>query len=189
MPFPTMPALPTFDTERLLLRAVEASDLSALLAVNGDDDVTRYLPYTSWRNLDDANAWFERVRDRHAQGTAMQFVAVERRSQNVIGSCLLFNLDEANGHAEVGYVLGKRYWGAGYMREAVAVLIDYAFDELKLRRIEAVADPRNLASDRLLVGLGFTREGLLRERWVMNGEVQDGSWYGLLRREWRSAES
>lgn len=184
MPFPVPPRL---ETERLLLRAVDKADLPALLVVNGDDDVTRYLPYTAWRDIADAEAWYRRISERHENGTAMQFAIVEKQLNTVIGSCLLFNLDDTSGHAEVGYVLGKAHWGSGYMREAVAALIDYAFDGLALRRVEAIADPRNLASDRLLARLGFTREGHLRERWVMNGEVQDGYFYGLLRREWPPA--
>jgi [ribosomal protein S5]-alanine N-acetyltransferase len=185
MPFP---ALPRLQTERLLLRAVEQADLPALLAVNGDDDVTRYLPYASWRDAADAQAWYARVCERRENGSSMQFAVVDKRSKTVIGSCLLFNLDDANAHAEIGYVLGKAYWGSGYMREAVAALIDYVFEGLSLHRVEAIADPRNLASDRLLTNLGFTREGLLRERWIMNGEIQDGNYYGLLRHEWPPAK-
>jgi RimJ/RimL family protein N-acetyltransferase len=66
-------------------------------------------------------------------------------------------------------------------------LLAYAFDELDLRRIEADVDPRNAASIRTLERLGFRREGYLRERWRVNGEVQDALFYGLLRREWRNS--
>jgi len=181
MPFP---ALPRLETERLLLRAVEHADLPALFDINGDDDVTRYLPYTSWRDQADAQAWYARIAARHELGSAMQFAVIDKRSNTVVGSCLLFNLDEANEHVEVGYVLGKAHWGNGFMREAVTALIDYAFDRLRMRRVEAIADPRNTPSDRLLSSLGFMREGLLRQRWMRNGEMQDGCYYGLLRHEW-----
>ena len=60
----------------------------------------------------------------------------------------------------------------------------YAFEVLDLHRIEADVDPRNAASIRTLERLGFQREGYLRERWQVNGEIQDALFYGLLRPDW-----
>ena len=70
------------------------------------------------------------------------------------------------------------------MREALTALIGYAFRTLDLHRIEADADPRNAASVRVLEHLGFVREGLLRERWHVGGEVSDSLLLGLLRGDW-----
>ena len=70
------------------------------------------------------------------------------------------------------------------MREALSALLAYGFVELDLHRIEAELDPRNVASARSLERQGFQREGVLRERWIVNGEIQDSYLYGLLRHEW-----
>ncbi len=75
------------------------------------------------------------------------------------------------------------------MREALGVLITRAFDGMGLRRLEAEVDPRNAASDRLLARLGFTREGLLRQRWFSKGESKDTHIHGLLRHEWPPRDS
>jgi RimJ/RimL family protein N-acetyltransferase len=72
------------------------------------------------------------------------------------------------------------------MHEALLALLDFGFGELDLNRIEADIDPRNSTSARTLERLGFTREGYLRERWIVGDEVSDTALYGLLRREWRS---
>lgn len=69
------------------------------------------------------------------------------------------------------------------MNEALGALIGCAFGSMGLRRLEAEVDPRNRSSARLLQGLGFTKEGLLRERWVTKGEARDVEIYGLLRNE------
>jgi len=114
----------------------------------------------------------------------MQFVVVQKQSGVAIGTCLLFHFDEASARAEIGYVLGQRHWGRGYMSEALSQLFAFAFDDLSLRRLEAEVDSRNVASDRLLLRMGFTKEGMLRQRWVTKGEVQDANIYGLLRHEW-----
>ena len=73
--------------------------------------------------------------------------------------------------------------------EAAAALIAFAFARLDLRRIEADADPRNVGSIRVLEKLGFVREGFLRERWDIGGEIQDAVLFGLLRREWHVLQS
>ena len=87
--------------------------------------------------------------------------------------------------AELGYCLASAYWKKGYMLEALTALIDHAFGPMKLRRLEADVDPRNANSMRILGKLGFSQEGLLRERWNVNGEIQDTAFLGLLAREWR----
>jgi RimJ/RimL family protein N-acetyltransferase len=72
------------------------------------------------------------------------------------------------------------------MHEALRRMLDIAFVQFELNRIEADIDPRNTASARSLERAGFAREGLLRERWIVNGEVSDSALYGLLRKDWQS---
>ena len=72
-----------------------------------------------------------------------------------------------------------------YMNEALLRLLEFGFTELDLNRVEGDVDPRNVASAKSLERLGFKREGLLRERWIVGGEVSDTALYGLLRSEWR----
>jgi RimJ/RimL family protein N-acetyltransferase len=173
------------ESTRLIVRPVAAADLPALLAVNGDDEVTRFLPYASWRSLADAQLWFERMSILGARGESCQYVIVERSSGLAIGTCLLFRYEEGSGRAEVGYVLGRQYWRQGLMSEALAALVGSAFRNLELRRLEAEVDPLNLGSRRLLEKTGFTAEGLLRKRWVDKGAAHDTIIYGLLRDEWQ----
>ena len=181
-----MPLKPptVIESNRLLIRLVEETDLADLLAINGDDEVTRYLPYATWQSLSDGQAWFKRMAALNATGTGLQFVAVEKSTGRVVATCLLFRYDEQSARAELGYVLGRAHWGRGFMHEALSALITYAFDFYALRRLEAEVDPANDPSNRLLQKLGFTREGLLRQRWFDKGSVHDTNIYGLLREEW-----
>lgn len=80
----------------------------------------------------------------------------------------------------------ERSRDAMHRGEALRALLDHGFGALQLNRIEADIDPRNAASACSLERLGFTREGLLRERWIVDGEVSDTSLYGLLARQWRA---
>ena len=173
------------ESARLLVRPVAESDLPALLQVNGDDETTRFLPYATWKSITDAEAWYQRMAAIQASGSALQFVLAEKPTGTAIGTCLLFRFDEGSARAEIGYVLGRRHWGAGYMHEALVALLGEAFGGMGLRRLEAEVSPRNLASKRLLERLGFVKEGLLRQRWVSKGEARDVEAYALLSHEWK----
>lgn len=177
-------APPPIESARLHVRLVVESDLPALLEVNGDKEVTKFLPYATWSSMTDADAWYKRMSGIQATGLALQFVVAEKQTGTAVGTCLLFRFEEASARAELGFVLGRAHWGTGYMGEALAALIDYAFGSMALRRLEAEVDPRNVSSGRLLQRLGFTKEGLLRQRWADKGEVKDVEVYGLLRHEW-----
>ncbi len=172
------------EAQRLLIRPVAEPDLPALLEVNSNEEVTALLPYARWDSLADADAWFSRMSDIQATGLALQFVVVSKATSNAIGTCLLFRFEEPSARAELGYVLGRAYWGQGCMQEALRALVSCAFGSMGLRRLEAEVDTRNLQSALLLRRLGFTKEGLLRQRWVSKGEAKDFEMYGLLRNEW-----
>ena len=108
----------------------------------------------------------------------------ELEDGQMIGTCTLHQIHLQNRRAEVGYALGRPYWGSGYMNEAMHALVDYAFTNMKLHRLEADIDPRNEASAKSLERLGFQREGYLRERWIVGEEISDSALYGLLASEW-----
>ncbi|NEX61447.1 GNAT family N-acetyltransferase [Noviherbaspirillum galbum] len=179
------PFFPEIETPRLRIRPMTARDLPALVRVNADDQVTRYLPFPSWRSMHDAEGWMGSMLRLQEQGNTFCFVVAERDGR-VIGNCFLFHLERDNARAEIGYALARAYWGRGYMREAMTAFIDRAFGDLRLRRLEAEIDVRNASSAGLLARLGFHQEGLLRERWNLRGEVSDASLYGLLRGEWEA---
>jgi [ribosomal protein S5]-alanine N-acetyltransferase len=175
------------ETARLVVRLVTPADLAALLVVHADDEVTRYLPYATWTSPADAQAWFQRMAGIQATGTALQFVVVDKTSAAAIGTCLLFRFDEAVAQAELGYVLGRRHWGRGCMHEALAALIDCAFDRLMLQRLEAKIDPRNVASTRVVLRLGFIQEGQTPQRVSATGETIRDEILSLSRDAWRGA--
>src|SRR5688572_21053729 len=93
------------ESPRLWVRLITESDLPALMEVNGDDEVTRFVPYPTWQSLDDAKAWFKRMSDLQAAGKALQFVIATKATGKAIGTCLLFHFEEITASAELGYVL------------------------------------------------------------------------------------
>ena len=177
-------SLPAIRTARVVVRTVAESDLADLLEVNGDDEVTRFLPYATWQGPDDAAAWLARIEALCATGTARQLVIERLSDRKVIGTVLVFRFDEPSARVELGYVLGRAHWRQGYAKEALQAVCRHAFVEMGIRRIEAEARPDNVASNELLLALGFTHEGRLRKRWVDKGEAHDTNIYGCLVEDW-----
>ena len=105
-------------------------------------------------------------------------------ADRVVGTTTLLHVSDKHARAEIGFALGREHWRKGYASDAVVTLIRFCFEELRLHRIEADADPRNDRSLRLLEKLGFRREGLLRQRYRINGEMQDAVFLALLESEW-----
>ncbi|MES2071747.1 MAG: GNAT family N-acetyltransferase [Pseudomonadota bacterium] len=169
---------------RLTIRPIQERDLAAVLACYDNNEVMRYCPPTRWRTMDNARHWLERILQRVADGNTLQFVVELTQPATVIGTCVLFKIDDASHRGEIGYALGREFWGQGYMHEALTALVDYAFRTLALHRLEAEIDPRNLRSAASLERLGFVLEGTLRERWIDDDEIADAGLYGLLARDW-----
>ncbi len=176
----SLPAIDALPAGRTCVRALREADLADLLEVNGDDEVTRFLPYDSWRGLADARAWYERMNGLEAGGTSRQLVVERLADRRVIGTALLFRFDAGAGSVELGYVIGRSSWRQGFAREAIGALCRHAFGVLGLRRIEAHVDVANEASGALLRGLGFVHEGRRRQCWVTRGRVSDADLYGCL---------
>lgn len=169
---------------RLTLRPVAERDLQDLLEINGDPEVTRFLPYATWQSVDDAVAWLRRMEALASSGTGQQLVLVRRADSRVVGTLLLFRFEELSARLELGYVLGRQYWQQGLMTEAIESICAYAFSAMCVRRIEAEVNPSNVASNQLLRKIGFTLEGTLRKRWVTRGLAYDTHFYGYLAEDW-----
>jgi ribosomal-protein-alanine N-acetyltransferase len=176
-------------TPRLRLRAPREQDAAAMLSIYADPAVCRYLPWGAWASIDVARERTVRYVEGMAAGDMVQLLILRASDDAVLGDCTLFHLDAQCRRAEVGYSLAKAAWGQGIVQEAVGALLRFGFDTMELNRVEADIDPRNAASARSLERLGFVREGLLRERWIVEGEVSDSALYGLLRRDWLAASS
>ena len=176
--------LPIIDTPRVVLRWISEDDIDSLYEIFSNPHVMRYWSSPPLANREAAADLQRAIAGDNESETMFKWGIALRDSNTVIGTTTLFHLSLENGRAELGYAMAHSHWGKGYMNEALTALVSHAFEVMELRRLEADVDPRNAASIRTLERLGFQREGFLRERWHVNGEIQDAFFYGLLRREW-----
>jgi [ribosomal protein S5]-alanine N-acetyltransferase len=169
------------ETDRLLLRPFQLSDVEDVFAYASDKEWARYLPVPQPYLREHAEEFVaqQRLKDWSVRPTW----AVVLEDQVVGGVDLTLQLDHRR--ASLGYALARPQWSKGLTTEATRTVISKAYEvHGDLNRIQAWADSRNGASRRVLEKLGMTLEGVLRENSVMHGEPVDDAWYGVLRSEW-----
>jgi len=169
-----------FIGEKVTLRAVRRADLPTLLSYYNDPDVDLAagdLP--SPTSMERLEKWYERLIEQQP----MRRFAIDVEGK-FVGTCLLQNVDETARHAELGITIGdKDSWGHGYGRDAIRVLLDYAFRLANLRRIWLETHAENERAIRAYRAVGFAEEGRLREHRWLDGRYVDMVIMGILRTE------
>ena len=155
----------------------------------GDPEVVRYWDAPAWHEPAQAERFIAKCLRMAEEGSGVR-LAIERTADGVfLGQCALLRWNPTFRSAALSYSLAAHAWGRGYMAEAAAALLRWAYASHALNRVQAETDTRNAASVRVLEKLGFEREGRLREDCVVDGVVSDTWVYGLLRRDARLADA
>lgn len=179
---------PSLTTNRLFLRQIQPEDAEALFAIFSDKEVMKFHGNPAHQTLDDTHEWIERLQSRYSKREGIRWGITLQGQDRVIGTCSFHRFDEGYHRVETGYELNRAFWGQGIMVEAMSAVLTYGFAELGLQRIEAVIDIVNERSKSLLLKLGFTYEGNLRQRFFFQDHFEDEHYFGLLKEEWHGAE-
>ncbi|SJK83783.1 GNAT family N-acetyltransferase [Halomonas elongata] len=171
---------PVIETERLTLRPLVVDDSESLMGIFSDPEVMRYWNTAPWAKIQDSLDFINESKESRKRQESLVLGVYLKSTGELVGKCLLFSYDKESKRAEIGFGIGRSFWGKGYIGEAGEALIQYGFGSLRLRRIEAEIDPENQSSAKVLEKLGFSQEGLLRQRWEVNGIVSDSALYGRL---------
>ena len=176
--------IPTLTTPRLRLRGFELSDAKQVQHLAGEfeiADTTMAIPHPYEDGL--AENWIETHIPSYEAGKVVNFAICLPENNLAIGSISLMNINPLHRNAEMGYWVGKPYWGKGYCSEAAKRVLEYGFRELDLHRIYAHHMTRNPASGRVLQKIGMQHEGRVRETILKWDKFEDIEIYGILRRE------
>ncbi|MCR5887759.1 GNAT family N-acetyltransferase [Hymenobacter sp. J193] len=184
---PGLTQLPTLTTRRLRLCWLTPADVPALFTIFSDPAVMRYWSREAFTSPTEAAELQTQIETLFRERSLFQWGLTRLTDDEVIGTATLYGLHTQHRHAGVGYALGSAHWGQGYASEALAALLEFAFTELSLHRLEADVDPRNTASRRCLEKQGFREEGLQRERYFLYNEWQDAQLFGLLRSKYQTS--
>ena len=175
--------------EKVKLRAIARDDLPRLWEFNNDLEVELAgggdppMP----QSLARLQAEFDQQAARGGRDGARFAIEADGR---VIGQCDLHNFGETNRTCELGITIGDRaYWGRGYGRDAVCLLLDYAFRLRNMRKVWLRVNGNNERAIRAYRACGFVEEGRLRNQVWSNGAYVDLAYMGILREEWEAAHS
>jgi RimJ/RimL family protein N-acetyltransferase len=175
-------ATPTLRTARLSLGSFspeDATELQRLAGAREIADTTVSIPHPY--DLDHALAWIGQQRREAVRGRATNFAIRLLGDGPLIGSAGLRDIDPEHLQAELGFWIGREWWGQGYAREAAAAVIRFGFDSLGLNRICAHHMARNPAAGKVLRALEMRQEGLLRQRVRKWGVYEDVVLYAIIR--------
>jgi RimJ/RimL family protein N-acetyltransferase len=184
------PAWP-LETERLVLRPFDASDLEALYAIHSDEQNARWL-YHDARTRPQVEELLERKiagASLRAEGEWLSAAAALRATGEIVCDVSLLWASEAHKQGEIGFIAHPAHHGHGYTTEAARPLLAFAFETLGLHRVVGQLEPRNVGSARVLEKLGMRREAHLVENEWVKGEWQSELVYAMLEREWTSRPS
>jgi [ribosomal protein S5]-alanine N-acetyltransferase len=179
-------AIPNLETQRLLLRKVTLADADDMFAYASDPEVARLTTWETHRTIDDTLATLRRMLGWYDEGFGGPWGLELKEDGTLVGTCGLAVVPE-HYRAELGFAIGRRWWGQGLMTETVREVIRFGFAELGLNRIEGRCVPENIGSARVMEKCGMTYEGTLREQFYIKGTFETLRMYSILRREWEDA--
>lgn len=177
---PIFSPFPLLETTRLSLCEIVPEDVTDLFRYRSDPEVMKYIGRPLAIEIADAAKLIEVLRTNAAENNAITW-AITLKGENVLrGTIGYWRIVKEHHRAEIGYLLDPALQGKGIMQEAVEEVLRYGFEEMGLHSVEAVINPDNLASARLLERNAFVKEAHFREDFYFNGNFQDTCVYSLL---------
>lgn len=184
-----MPNQPSLTTERLVLRPFSLADAADVQRLAGDREIastTLHVPHPYEDGL--AEKWISSHAELFERGVQVNFAICLRESGQFAGSIGLV-IDPSHERAELGYWIGRPFWGNGYCTEAAQAVLAYGFQSLGANRIQAHHFGRNPVSGRVMQKLGMRYEGLERQYHKKWGQFEDRAGYAILREEFLTSLS
>jgi len=181
------PKFPVLETERLLLRQMVKSDAEALVAILHGEGVSRWLLNNLEQvTLKDEQNYVRAMRRQFEKGQRIDWIICDRITGEPMGNIGISRspMERMHNKASAGFMLGRAYWGKGYMTEAFGAVLDYAFGTLGLNRVSAGHFEGNVASGRVQQKCGLLYEGTHRRALLKNGTYYDELMYAIVREDW-----
>lgn len=176
--------IPTLETERLIFRAVKRSDLQDINEYASNPKTSEFLLWEPHKSLEFTREFIELVLSRYKSGEYNDWALVHKETNKMIGTCGFTRIDQENSIVEIGYVISPKYWGMGYATEAASKIIEFAFDELQVNRIEAKFMFGNEASLAVMKNIGMKFEGYQRDAMFVKGKFRTIGVASILKREY-----
>jgi len=172
--------------KQINLRKLKKSDAQCIYRNANDKLIAKYTTLPHPYKLDDAYSFIRKTHQKLNKKKAFELGIELKETKEIIGMISLIKVDYNNKNAEIGYWLGKKYWGRKIMKEAIKLLLNFGFKKLKLIRIYAKLFHPNISSAKLLEKSGFQYEGQMRKAILKNNRWMDYLIYSILSSEFKS---
>lgn len=148
------------------------------------ESMDELMPWMFWCNADltypEIEGWVESRPNAWLDDTSCEFVIVDSHQGTFIGNCGLVHIDFQNRRAELGYWIRTSQTRKGYATQSSKLALKFAFEVLRLNRVEIIVETKNTNSQRVVEKLGANKEGLLRQRLHIHGTFRDAFLYSIL---------
>lgn len=172
---------PHLQTERLILRQVNNADANEILALRSNEEVMKYIPRPILKNKEEALELIAMFDDKIENGIGINWaITLKTNPTKILGIIGHYRIKPEHYRAEVGYMLFPEFNGKGIVSEALKRVIEFGFNDMKLHSIEAILDPKNGASEKVLIKNGFVKEAHLIENEYYDGRFLDSMIYSVL---------
>ena len=171
------------ETERLLLRRVDNNDYKEVLALRSNPETMKYIPRPLLKNEEEAFAHIAMIENKIINKEGINWAITIKDDPSLIGIIGHYRIQVENYRAEIGYMILPEFNGQGIVTEAVKEVVKYGFDIMKLHSIEAVIDPDNIASAKVLEKNGFVKEAHFKENEFHEGHFYDSVIYSILNKK------
>jgi len=168
------------ETERLYLRRVTKEDVNEIFALRSDQEVMKYIPRPLVKTDEDALAHIAMIDEKIDSNEGINWAITLKNNPKLIGIIGHYRIRPEHFRAEIGYMLLPEHQGKGIISEAIKEVVHYGFEVIKLHSIEAIIDPENFASEKVLQKNGFVKEAHLKENEFYDGRFLDTVIYSIL---------
>ena len=170
------------ETERLFLRRFTIDDAEAVFHNwASDNEVTRYLTWPTHQSIAASREYMDFCVRGYGSLSFYQWGIELKNTQELIGNISVVKVLDETDSLELGWVIGRKYWGNGYTAEAALKIIDFLFDEVGANRVCAGHDVNNPNSGRVMQKAGMRFEGILRQSGRNNQGIVDMAYYSIIR--------
>ncbi|CAD0006318.1 GNAT family N-acetyltransferase [Flavobacterium salmonis] len=171
---------PVIETDRLILRRITNDDVNEVFELRSNPETMKYIPRPLVKSSEDALEHIAMIEEKIVTNTGINWGITLKTNSKLLGIIGYYRMQPENYRAEIGYILLPDFHGKGIITEAVQRLITFGFNDLKLHSIEAVIDPENFASEKVLQKCNFVKEAHFKESDFYEGKFLDKVIYSLL---------
>lgn len=171
---------PNLETERLFLRRVAKEDVNEIFKLRSDTETMKYIPRPLVKTKEDALEHINLIDSKIESNEGINWAITLKGNPKLIGIIGHYRIKPEHFRAEIGYMLLPEFHGKGIISEAINEVVNYGFRIMKLHSIEAIIDPDNFASEKVLLKNGFVKEAHLKENEYYEGRFLDTVIYSIL---------